>query len=249
MGKTAGKKVVEVNLLKQNKMNSKKQGLMAHSRTLITHTSSRSPVSEQYKTIRTNIQFSSLDHQIRSIVVTSSGPAEGKSTTVANLAVVFAQQGKKVLLIDGDMRKPTVHYTFQLTNLIGLTNVLSKQTEFTNAVKKTDVENLSVLVTGPIPPNPAELLGSQAMDSLMEELYNVYDVILLDTPPVLAVTDAQILANKCDGTILVVNSGRTQVDAAVKAKDLLETVNAKLLGVVLNQKKTSDSNYYYYYGE
>lgn len=249
MGKKAGKIAIEVNLLKQNKTITKKQGSMAHSRTLVTHTSSRSPVSEQYKTIRTNIQFSSLDQQIRSIVVTSSGPAEGKSTTAANLAVVFAQQGKKVLLMDGDMRKPTVHYTFQLPNLTGLTNVLSKQTEFANAIKKTEVENLSVLVTGPIPPNPAELLGSQSMDKLMEDLYDAYEVILIDTPPVLAVTDAQILANKCDGTILVVNSGRTHVDAAVKAKDLLETVNAKLLGVVLNQKKMSDSNYYYYYGE
>lgn len=249
MGKKAGKIAIEVNLLKQNKTITKKHGAMAHSRTLVTHTSSRSPVSEQYKTIRTNIEFSSLDQKIRSIVVTSSGPAEGKSTTAANLAVVFAQQGKKVLLMDGDMRKPTVHYTFQLPNLTGLTNVLSKQTEFTNAVKKTEVENLSVLVTGPIPPNPAELLGSQSMDKLMEDLYDAFEVILIDTPPVLAVTDAQILANKCDGTILVVNSGRTHVDAAVKAKDLLKTVNAKLLGVVLNQKKMSDSNYYYYYGE
>ncbi|KAB2336834.1 CpsD/CapB family tyrosine-protein kinase [Cytobacillus depressus] len=211
-------------------------------------TDSRSPVSEQYRTIRTNIQFSSVDSTIKSLMVTSAGPAEGKSTTVANLAVVFAQQEKKVLLIDADMRKPTVHYTFRVHNNRGLTNVLTKQATLADAINETDQEHLYVLPSGPIPPNPAELLGSKAMDDFLSQAYKEFDIILFDTPPVLAVTDAQILANKCDGTILVVSSGKTEMEAATKAKEQLSAANAKLLGAVLNQKKVKDSHYYYYYG-
>ncbi|PLS18103.1 capsular biosynthesis protein [Bacillus sp. M6-12] len=208
-----------------------------------------SPISEQYKTIRTNIQFSSLDGDIRSLVVTSSGPGEGKSTTVANLAVVFAQQGKRVLLIDADLRKPTVHYTFRKDNTVGLTNVLTRQTAFSKAVSESDIENLYILPSGPIPPNPAELLGSNAMNELLEDLYEQFDMVLFDTPPVLAVTDAQILASKSNGTILVVKSGYTVTDAASKAKELLLAAQAKLLGVVLNQREQKESHYYYYYGK
>ncbi|WP_374702688.1 CpsD/CapB family tyrosine-protein kinase [Bacillus sp. V5-8f] len=217
-------------------------------RTLITHTNSRSPISEQYKTIRTNIQFSSVNEEIRSLVVTSSGPSEGKSTTIANLAVVFAQQGKKVLLIDADLRKPTVHYTFRKENNVGLTNVLTKQTDLKNAVSESDIESLYVLTSGPIPPNPAELLGSVSMDELLDGALESFDMVLFDTPPVLAVTDAQILSSKCSGTILVVNSNQTVIDAAKKAKELLLAAQAKLLGVVLNQKEQKEGQYYYYYG-
>ena len=154
--------------------NKKKKTAISPNRTLITQTNPRSPISEQYKTIRTNIEFSSVNDEIRSIVVTSSGPAEGKSTTVANLAVVFAQQGKKVLLIDADLRKPTVHYTFRKDNTIGLTNVLTRQKGFLQAISESDVENLHVLTSGPIPPNPAELLGSKAMDELLEQDISVF---------------------------------------------------------------------------
>jgi protein-tyrosine kinase len=226
----------------------KKKTLSSNERNLISFYSPRAAISEQYRTIRTNIQFSSVDESIQSIMVTSSGPEEGKSTTVANLAVVFAQTGKKVLLIDADLRKPTVHYTFQVDNLLGLTNVLTKQSSMEDAVNSTKVENLFVLTSGPIPPNPAELLGSKAMDDLLEMAMTVYDIVIFDTPPVLAVTDAQILANKCNGTILVVNSGKTEVEPAVKAKELLLSSKGKLLGVVLNQKNANDSQYYYYYG-
>lgn len=227
----------------------KKKNKPSNQRNLITLTDSRSPISEQYRTIRTNIQFSAVDSTIRSLMVTSSGPGEGKSTTVANLAIVFAQQEKKVLLIDADMRKPTVHYTFQLHNNVGLTNVLTKQAELSKAINKTEQENLFVLTSGPIPPNPAELLGSKSMEEMLEEAYQQFDMILFDTPPVLAVTDAQILANKCDGTLLVVSSGNTEMEAATKSKELLLTANGKLLGTVLNQKKVKDSQYYYYYGK
>ncbi|WP_080629214.1 CpsD/CapB family tyrosine-protein kinase [Anoxybacillus flavithermus] len=217
-------------------------------RSLITKTNPKSPISEQYRTIRTNILFSVVDRPLRSLMVTSSAPAEGKSTTVSNLAVVFAQQGKKVLLVDSDLRKPTVHYTFRKDNHVGLTNVLTKQAPFQTAIKETDVDNLFVLTSGPIPPNPAELLGSSAMEELLAEAYKQFDLVLFDTPPVLAVTDAQILANQCDGTILVVHSGKTEIEAAQKAKELLLAAKGKLLGVVLNQKKQKESSYYYYYG-
>lgn len=217
-------------------------------RNLITHNNPRSPISEQYKTIRTNIQFSS-DLGIRTIVVTSSEPGEGKSTTAANLAVVFAQQGKKTLLIDCDMRKPTVHYTFRSENQRGLTSVLTKRNKLEDCIQETEVENLAVLTTGPIPPNPAELLGLPAMKEMLDQALETYDMILIDSPPVLVVTDAQILANLCDGTILVVKSGETSIEAAVKSKEMLLAASAKLLGTVLNQKKIQDSHYYYYYGK
>lgn len=224
-----------------------KKSVMDLRRKLITKVDPKSSISEQYRTIRTNIQFSSIDKELRSIVVTSSGPGEGKSTTVANLAVTFAQQGKRVLLVDADLRKPTVHYTFNTTNSFGLSTVLAKQSTLSNTAKETDIENLFLLTSGPIPPNPAELLGSNTMTLFFEEAFHGYDVVLFDTPPVNVVTDAQILANQCDGTILVVSSGRTEKDKIVKAKTLLETAKGKLMGVVLNNKKMKDSNYYYYH--
>lgn len=216
-------------------------------RKLITEIYPKSPISEQYRTIRTNIQFSTVDHELRSILVTSSVPGDGKSTTVANLAVVFAQQGKKVLLIDGDLRKPTVHYTFQIPNTIGLTNVLTKQVPLSEAIRETTINNLYVLTSGPIPPNPAEMLGSSSMKELMSEVHALFDLVLFDSPPILSVTDAQVLANLCDGSILVVKSQQTDKEAAMKAKDLLNAANAQLLGVVLNDIKEGNGNYYYYY--
>lgn len=219
-----------------------------HKRKLVTKHDPKSPISEQYRTIRTNIQFSTIDEEVRTILVTSSGPGEGKSTTAANIAVVFAQQGKKVLLVDTDMRKPTVHYTFNMTNTYGLTSVLTKKVELNEAVQKGNSETPSVLSSGPIPPNPAELLSSKAMSEFLTTALDEYDLIIFDTPPVLVVTDAQILANKCDGTILVVSSETTEKEAAVKAKDLLLSAQAKILGVVLNNKKAVKTTNYYYYG-
>ncbi|PWW31265.1 capsular exopolysaccharide synthesis family protein [Cytobacillus oceanisediminis] len=217
-------------------------------RKLVTISSPKSPVSEQYRTVRTNIQFSSIDQELKSIMVTSSGPGEGKSTTVSNLAVVFANQGKKVLLVDADLRKPTAHYTFDVNNITGLTNVLTKSATLEKAVSATREPNLFVLASGPVPPNPAELLGSKAMEEFLEESYQEFDLVLFDTPPVLAVADAQILANQCDGSILVTRSGETEIDQAIKARELLQSTKSKLLGAILNNKKLQSSQYYYYYG-
>ncbi|MFZ3588958.1 CpsD/CapB family tyrosine-protein kinase [Bacillus sp. DJP31] len=235
----------EVNPLVRNS----KKFIQALNRNLVTVTNPKSPISEQYKTIRTNIQFSTVDQDVRSIMVTSAGPGEGKSTTAANIAVVFAQQGKKVLLIDADLRKPTVHYTFRLNNHVGLTNVLTKQATIESASRETEQEDLYVLPSGPIPPNPAELMGSRAMKDLLATAYEQFDIVIFDTPPVIAVTDAQVLANQCDGVVMVVSSGKTENELAIRAKELLTNAKAKLLGVVLNNKQQKDSQYYYYYGK
>lgn len=218
-------------------------------RKIITMMNPKSPISEQYRTIRTNIQFSAVDYDLKTLMVTSSGPSEGKSTTAVNLAVVFAQQGKKVLLVDADLRKPTVHYAFNQRNTIGLTSVLTRQIGLETAIAETKEKNLYILTSGPIPPNPAELLSAQAMDLFFRTVEKEFDIIVFDTPPLLAVTDAQILANKCDGTVLVVSSGKTEKDQLRKGKELLDSAKSKLLGVVLNNKKITKSNYYYYYGE
>jgi len=218
------------------------------SRKLITAVAPKSPISEQYRTVRTNIQYSSIDGDMRVLMVTSSGPGEGKSTTVANLAVTFAQLGKKVLLVDADLRKPTVHHTFSVNNQVGFTTVLTKQTSLEKAVVETNEQDLYVLTSGPIPPNPAELLSSKSMEQFIEEAKEQFDFVLFDTPPLLAVADPQILANQCDGSILVVYSERTEIDQAKKSKELLENAKGKLLGVVLNHKELKNSDYYYYYG-
>lgn len=226
----------------------KNDKMLTLKRRLLAHNSPKDPVAEQYRTIRTNIQFSNVDQDIKTIVLTSSGAEEGKSTTSANLATVYAQQGLNVLLIDADLRKPTGHYTFRLENHIGLTNVLTRQSTLAQAVQESEIPHLSVLTSGPIPPNPSELLASSQMAELLKEMKEQFDMIIFDTPPILAVTDAQILANQVDGTILVVSSGKTEKDAALKSKELLSNAQGKLLGVVLNNRKVEEGNYYYYYG-
>ncbi|MDQ1000325.1 capsular exopolysaccharide synthesis family protein [Neobacillus niacini] len=218
------------------------------SRKLIANLDPKSPISEQYRTIRTNVQYSSIDKELKTLMVTSSGPAEGKSTTAANLAVVFAQLGKKVLLVDADLRKPTVHRSFGVNNLFGFTTVLTKQATLASTVLDTEEKDLYILTSGPIPPNPAELLSSKSMEQFIEEAKEQFDYVLFDTPPLLAVADPQILANKVDASIFVVYSGRTEIDQAKKAKELLQNAQSKLVGVVLNHKELKNNEYYYYYG-
>ncbi|WP_339226782.1 CpsD/CapB family tyrosine-protein kinase [Oceanobacillus sp. FSL K6-2867] len=226
----------------------KKQFKNNKMRHLITKISPRSPISEQYRTVRTNLQFASADEEIQTLLLTSAGPSEGKSMTTANLAVVYAQQGKKVLLIDADLRKPTIHYTFRLDNLKGLSNVLVGDIPLQEAIVPNAVQDLDLISCGPIPPNPSELLGSKRMQRMIAEARELYDVIIFDTPPVLAVTDAQILSALVDGSILVVRSKSTETESAQKAIESLRAVNAKVLGTVLNDRDKKESNQYYYYG-
>nr|WP_206699636.1 CpsD/CapB family tyrosine-protein kinase [Bacillus atrophaeus] len=206
----------------------------------------KSLVAEQYRTIRTNIAFSSVQTNLRSILVTSSVPGEGKSFSAANLAAVFAQQEKKVLLVDADLRKPTIHETFQLENVTGLTNVLVGTCSLSETVQQTPIDNLYILTSGPTPPNPAELLSSKAMGDLILDIYDQYSLVIFDSPPLLAVADGQILANQTDGSVLVVLSGKTKIDTVQKAKDALEQSKAKLLGALLNKKKLKKPDLYSY---
>lgn len=211
---------------------------------LIAHSNPKLPISEQYRLIRTNILFSAVDKKLKTIMITSPEPAEGKSTTAVNLAIVLAQQGKSVLLVDTDLRKPSIHYAFHISNQYGLTSVLTKRITINIAVSETYVPHLHVLTSGPIPPNPSELLNSKAMETLIQELQDQFEYVVFDTPPVLAVTDAQVLANKCDGVVIVVASGKTQKETALKAKELLERTKSSLLGVIINGIESSNSEYY-----
>ena len=210
---------------------------------LISVADKSSQISEQYRTIRTNIQFAlSADQQIQTIVVTSSGPSEG----AANLAVVLADSGQKVLLIDADMRKPTVHESFSLLNSNGLSVMLTTKHSVLESVQPSGIEDLTILTSGPKPPNPSELLGSARMNQVIEEARSHYDAIIFDMPPIVAVTDAQLMASQADGTILVVRENVTSKESLAKAKELLAMVQARVLGVVYNGvQKTKDQDYYY----
>ncbi len=220
-------------------------------RLIISQLNPKSPIAEAYVRLRTNIELSAVDRPIQVIMLTSANPGEGKSTTVSNLAVVFAQADKKTLVIDADLRKPTIHHFFKVSNRSGLTNVLTKQISVQGAVRDTSLENLQVLTSGPIPPNPSELLSSQRMKALIEELREAYDVIIIDTPPSLAVSDSQIISTLSDGALMVLNSGSVKREMVIKAKANLEHAKARILGVVLNNmdRKNADAYYYYYYGE
>lgn len=225
--------------------NQKKQKTKAVS--LITLADKSSPISEQYRTIRTNIQYAMIDRDLKTLVITSSGPSEGKSTTSANLAIVFANSGKRVLLVDADMRKPTVAKTFSIDNVRGLSTLLgSRETVLHQVVQPSGVDNLFLMTSGPKPPNPSELLDSRRMEELLVELKHQYDLVVFDMPPVVAVTDAQIVSSKSDGTILVVRENVSKRDSLLKAKNLLELVDANILGVVYNgSKNITDQGYYY----
>ena len=216
---------------------------------LIVHEQAKSSISEAYRTLRTNIQFSKTDGQLQTILFTSSGPGEGKSTTLANTAVALAQSGKQVIIMDCDLRKPVLHKIFDKKNC-GITNILVEEFRAEDLIQETEVENLRILTSGPIPPNPSELLGSNKMQGLFNYLKEQADYLLIDAPPVIAVTDACVLASRVDGIALVVNAGTVRPEMAQKAKDLLLKANGHLLGVILNRVEIEEeyANYYYYYG-
>lgn len=219
---------------------------------LIVDKEPKSPVSEAYRTIRTNIEFSSIDKVMKIILITSSGPQEGKSVTSSNLALAMAQSGKKTLLIDCDLRKPTIHKKFKISNRIGLSNLLADGLKLSETVFCFS-SGMNVLTSGTIPPNPSEMLSSKKMKVFLQEASKIYDRIVIDSPPVNAVTDAQILATIADGVVLVIGSGITEIDLAKRAKELLDKVKANIIGVVLNKAESSSgkygNKYYYYYEE
>ncbi len=213
---------------------------------LITLTDPRSPASEAYRTLRTNLSFYSLDEPLQTLVVTSAAPDEGKSTTIANLAVTIAQGGRRAILVDCDLRRPSLHEIFDVGNDAGLTTmVLDESAEL--LLKETGVENLSLLPSGPKPPNPADLLGSRHIDRVFAQIKEQADMILIDAPPVLGVTDAAILGARADGVLLVVNAGKTRREHAERAKEILEKARARIVGVTLTNAPL-DSALKGYYG-
>jgi non-specific protein-tyrosine kinase len=208
----------------------------------------RSPIAEAYRTLRTSIQFSSLDNPIRTLLVTSASPGDGKSTTLANLAIVTAEAGYRVIAVDCDLRRPTLHRIFGLSNERGLTSVILDEHLAEFPLQETGVQGLQLLASGPLPPNPSELLGSQRMARVIAQLKEMADLVLFDSPPVVVVTDAAVLAARLDGVVLVVSAGRTRRDMARRAKAQIEKVNARLLGVVLNNVRV-DGEMVKYYGQ
>jgi capsular exopolysaccharide synthesis family protein len=214
----------------------------------ITQAQPRSPISEAFRTLRTNVQYANVDSPLRMIMVTSASPKEGKSIIAANLAVVLAQGGHKVTLVDADLRRPSIHKWFAVDNQKGLTHLIVQPLGALNGhLKETKTERLTVLTAGDLPPNPTEILGSKKMSSILQETKKNRDVIIVDTPPILAVADAAVLAPAMDGVLFVIQPGVTTFSAARQAIEQLKRVGAKLVGVVLNNIDLRGSRYAYYY--
>ncbi len=217
-------------------------------RSLVTLRQPKSPASEAFRTLRTNIAFSSFGKEIKTLLITSAVPAEGKSTMAVNLGIAMAVTGKKVIVVDSDLRAPTQHKYFEFDNNTGLTSLMiNEELQLADVVHKTDVENFFVLTSGPLPPNPAEIITSEKMRGFVSALTEVYDIVIVDSPPVNAVSDASILASYLDGVIMVVGSGYVAREEARHARDQLQKVKATILGVVLNKVPVNGTGYYYYY--
>ena len=219
---------------------------------LVTQNDPKNPAAEAYRVIRTSVQFAQAGKELKTIAITSCTPNEGKSMTVANLAIVLTQAGKSVLIMDCDMRNPTVHKNFNLSNKVGLSSCISMGTAVADAVQATAIEGLDALTAGVIPPNPSELLGSERMQNILQHAKEEYDYVLIDTPPVLPVTDSLVLGRMVDGLILVIDSGEVKVEMAREVKNQLIHAGANILGVVLNKVRSEHHGYgygyYYYYG-
>ena len=217
-------------------------------RPLISHLEPRSEVTEAYRALRTSILLSSVSHPPRSILVTSSVPQDGKTMTCVNIAIVLAQQGKRILLLDADMRRPNIHRAFGLNGQVGLSNILTGSAKVNDAIQASVQPNLFVIPAGPVPPHPAELLSSPLMQDLLGKWRDDYDHVIIDSPPVISVTDPVILSVKTDAVLLVIRSGQTTAAHVRRTRDLLQSVNAGLLGVVVNAADLGSPDYYYYYG-
>jgi len=207
-------------------------------------------IEEQFRTLRANIKFSSAEDAIKTIVVTSCLPSEGKSTVISNLASSMAKDGKSVIILDCDLRKPSIHKKFSLSNYKGLTNILVERKNIEWVITSTQIPNVFVVPSGPIPPNPSELLSSKSFKEIINELADNFDLVLIDSPPVLYVSDAQILSALAQGTIIVTAYGKTEKKALVSAKENIEKAGGKILGVVINKIPDEyNEDYGYYYGE
>lgn len=215
--------------------------------TLIAEKDAKSPVAEAYRTIRTNIQFSQTERALKSIVLTSATPNEGKSTTISNLAVVMAQAGHKVVVMDCDFRNPTQHKLFKLHNK-GLSNSIATGSDVMEVMQESGIENLCVLTSGPVAPNPSELLASERMNAVLEKLKEQFDYVLVDAPPIMPVTDAAVIAGKVDGVILLIEAGSVSPNVAKEAKARMEQGGGHILGVVLNKVDVASRHYGYGYG-
>ncbi|MBR2183048.1 MAG: CpsD/CapB family tyrosine-protein kinase, partial [Acidaminococcaceae bacterium] len=202
----------------------------------------KSPVAEAYRTIRTNLQFSGVDKEMKVVEVTSAVPNEGKSTVMASLAVVLAQARKKVLLMDCDFRNPTQHKLFGLHNR-GLTNFMANGDDYTPFIQRVEQEKLDILVSGPVAPNPSEMLMSNKMQDLLDRARTEYDYVLIDTPPIMPVTDAAVLGAKVDGVMMVVASGQDKPELVQAAKNRLVQGGANILGCILNKVQVDAGRY------
>lgn len=214
---------------------------------LVAFKSPKSAMAEAYRILRTNLGFTGMEKPFRSVLVTSAMAKDGKSTIAANLAVVTAQAGYNVMLVDCDLRKPIQHKIFQIPNNTGFTNCVLSNVAVEDAAYGLTLNNLKVLTSGPIPPNPAEILNSERTRKIWAQMASKYDYIFIDSPPILAVTDASIIASQVDGALMVVRSGATRIDNARQAQESLAKANARTIGVVLNQVKMNSKGYYGYY--
>lgn len=230
---------------RNRRLNDSKRGQMKQ---LVCIDEPNSIEAEAFRRLRTNIRYSGVSKELKSLIITSAYSGEGKSTTIANLAIVMIQAGKKVLLIDADLRKPTIHHFFRIRNNIGLTNILIKQLEVQEVIQEVEGIGLHVISTGPLPPNPAELLGSHEMIELLEYGTHQYDLVLIDVPPILSLSDGQVIARHIEGALLVVRSNKVPKDNVKKAKQLLEHVGANIIGTIINDVKIKSKpkeEYYY----
>jgi capsular exopolysaccharide synthesis family protein len=217
---------------------------------LVTTSASGSPAAEAYRSLRTNLQFISRDGTVRVISVTSPHAGEGKTTTVANIATTLALTGKRVMALSADLRKPRLHRFFGLDNERGLSSVLAGQAQLAEVARRVEgLDSLRIVTSGPVPPNPAELLSSDAMESLLTQLRSMADYVVIDTPPVLVVSDAMIVAPRVDGVVVVVDADTTTGGAASHTIDQLEQVGGNVIGSVLNRFDPSKARYYSYAGK
>ncbi|HLF90833.1 MAG TPA: CpsD/CapB family tyrosine-protein kinase, partial [Anaerolineales bacterium] len=207
----------------------------------------RTPIAEAFRSLRTNIQYASVDRSIRTLLITSPSPKDGKSTIATNLATVIAQSGRQVALIDSDMRRPSLHSKLRLSNRTGLSDLFVQSNgQVASYLRETKVHGLELITSGSLPPNPAELVGSEKMGEIMRQMLSCADVVVIDSPPVMAVTDAAVLAPRVDGVLLILRPGITKLAAAKQTVETLLRGGANILGAVLNGIGKRGGRYYYY---